>query len=73
MEGSSLDELHANIMDAVQLLFAELMESGELPAFLKNRGWHLQESGVPSGRPVEFDVPIELLIRSRDTARSLLQ
>lgn len=74
MEGVSLDELFASINDSVQLLMSELLASGELDDFLKSRGWRLGSQAVQQQGPVEFDVPIELLVRAgRDSARTLLQ
>lgn len=74
MEGVTLDDLFANINDAVQLLMSDLLESGELDAFLQSRGWKKELRGPQQqGGDVEFDVPIELLVRSSDSARTLLQ
>ena len=74
MEGGTLDDLFASINDSVQLLMTELLQSGELDAFLKHRGWRLASQAVRQQTPVEFDVPIELLVRTgRDSARTLLQ
>ncbi len=74
MEGDTLDELYANINDSVQLLMRDLMEAGELDSFLQSRGWKCESSGTQQqAGQVEFDVPIELLMRTRDQARTLLQ
>lgn len=74
MEGTSLDELHASINDAVQLLLSDLMESGELDAFLKSRNWQRVDTPGTQQGEVEFDVPVEVLIRSNHgSARALLQ
>jgi len=73
MEGGTLDELYANINDAVQLLMRDLMESGELDAFLQSRGWKKQVIGPQKSGQPEFEVPIELLVRTSDSARTLLQ
>jgi len=74
MEGATLDELFANVNDAVQLLMKDLMESGELDAFLQSRGWNKEVSGPQQqAGQLEFEVPIELLVRSNDSARTLLQ
>lgn len=72
MEGASLDELHANIAEALNLLMSELLETGELETFLKNRGWRAVPVGDQQG-PMEFNVPYELLVRPLDQARALLQ
>lgn len=74
MEGDTLDELFARINDSVQLLMRDLLESGELDSFLKSRGWSMaQIAGTPRPNEVEFDVPIGLLMRQHDQARTLLQ
>ena len=73
MEGDSLDDLYENIKDSVQLLMVDLLESGELNAFLQKRGWRLATQVAQKG-PVKFDVPIGLLVHSNhDSARNLLQ
>lgn len=74
MEGLTLDDLFANINDSVQLLMSELLESGELDDFLSHRGWRLASQAIKHQGDVEFDVPLELLVRAgRDSARTLLQ
>jgi hypothetical protein len=74
MEGGTLDELYASINDSFQLLLRDLMESGELDAFLRNHGWRLGSQLIRPQGEVEFDVPFELLVRAgRDSARTLLQ
>lgn len=73
MEGDTLDELYANINDSVQLLMKDLMEAGELDSFLQRRGWRREGTGPQQQGNVEFDVPIELIMRPRDSARTLLQ
>lgn len=41
------------------MLFTDLLESGELGAFLRDNGW--QAGPLPtSGRRVKFDVPFSL-------------
>lgn len=74
MEGDTLDELYARINDGIQLVMRDLMEAGELDSFLRKRGWKRGPMKTKNVGRVEFDVPIELLIRSgRDKARTLLQ
>jgi hypothetical protein len=73
MEGEGLDELAANVNEAVQLLLTSLLESGELQAFLKRHGWRAS-APIVDPHDVEFDVPIPLLVNpARDSARALLQ
>lgn len=74
MEGAGLDDLAANITDAVQLLMVDLLSSGDLESFLRNRGWHATGLPKQDADEVEFDVPIPLLVRQgRDSARAFLQ
>lgn len=75
MEGTSLDELHDSIKDAVQLLLTDLLESGELDSFLQAQGWQKIGPKIVNPGQVRFDLPpVELLIHSsRDSARTLLQ
>jgi predicted RNase H-like HicB family nuclease len=73
MEGSTLDELQQNIHQSIQLLMEDLMETGELDAFLRDHGWRAIPGPQQHGS-VEFQVPYELLVRHpRDSARTLLQ
>jgi len=72
MEAPSLDDLHSSIHQAVQLLLTDLMQDGELDQFLRARGWAAK--GDIKGDDVEFDVPLELIVRNgRDSTRGLLQ
>jgi len=74
MEGDSLDDLFNNINESVQLLMEDLVETGEFDSFLRHRGWQAVPNGSQQQGPVEFQVPIDLLVRtSRDSARTLLQ
>lgn len=74
MEGTTLDDLYSNINHGVQLMMRDLMEAGELEAFLKSHGLKLQSQETKPQGEVEFDVPIELMFKSPgDSARSLLQ
>lgn len=75
MEGNSLDDLFLNISEAVQLVMNDLLRAGELDQFLRARGWHASPSGkLPATGPVEFQVPIELLMQAqRDSARAIRQ
>ena len=39
VEADSLDELHAMVEEATDLLITDLVEDGELDAFLATKGW----------------------------------
>lgn len=72
MEGESLDDLHANINETIQLLFEDLFEDGELEKFLTDRGWTAQPIVPESDGRVGFEVPFELLVQSEsDPARAV--
>lgn len=72
MEGSTLEELEANIGDSLQLLLADLLAENELERFLQAHGWRLNTQPPKPNEKVEFAVPFELLVRSsRDPARAV--
>jgi len=77
MQGSSLDDLYANISEAVQLVMNDLLRAGELDQFLRDHGWTAMPfapNQVIGVAPVAFDVPIELVIQAqRDSARAIRQ
>lgn len=59
--GDSWNELLEAMSEATALLFADLLESGELGAFLRAQGW--QAVGPlpnPAAKRVKFDVPFNL-------------
>ncbi len=73
VEGDSLDDVHNATDEAIDLLFADLVEDGELEEFLADRGWSLNEpipDAVSEG--VSVSVPWELIARggARDIQRS---
>lgn len=74
MEGDTVEDLMENTGHAVALLLADLLESGELDAFLRKQGW---QATVPQHVPlpdVQFHAPIPLLVHpGRGSANQLLQ
>jgi hypothetical protein len=57
--GDTWGELTEAMNEATAMLFTDLLESGELAAFLREHGW--QSSPLPSpGKRVKFDVPLSL-------------
>src|SRR5271165_2254275 len=74
MEGEDFEDLLENIAHGVGLLMTDLVESGELHAFMTRHGWQV---AIPPHVPVadmQFDVPIPLhVIPTRGSARKLLQ
>ena len=72
MEGNTLEDLLTSINEAVQAVMIDLMESGELDTFLRNRGWMSMPQPMPQHPTgVRFDIPIALL--PLDSTRELLQ
>jgi len=49
--GPSQPELLAEVAESIQLLFADLLEAGDLAAFLHDRGW---SQNVPVGADVDL-------------------
>jgi hypothetical protein len=62
MQAESQDELASLIHEGLYALFADLLEDGELDAFLRARGWGVR-APLPLTMPedgVQFDVPFRL-------------
>ena len=64
LEGESFEEIHSLAQETLSLLFLDLLKSGELDEFLRQRGW--QAKGVPVPAPqksneLHFAIPPELL------------
>ena len=55
VEGEDLDELHSVFGEAVNLLLVDLIEEGDLVAFLRERGWSETEEIDPSA-PVPWSL-----------------
>ena len=73
LEGSDMNDLHACIREAIQLVMTDLLKNGELDSFLRARGWRTAaQLPVPGQEPVYFEPPIELLIQgpARDRPRA---
>lgn len=74
MEGDTLDDLYASIDQSVQMVMNDLLRNGELDEFLISRGWQPipQFPRRGTNEPVQFNVPIELLMQAkRDSARHI--
>ena len=57
VQGETLSEMHASAQEAMQLLFLDLFEDGELDAFLEARGWRTQPALAREyDEDIEFDV-----------------
>jgi len=73
LEGNDMNDLHACIREAIQLVMTDLLNSGQLESFLLARGWRPSHAlPNPGQEPVFFEPPIELLIQrsARDRARA---
>lgn len=61
-EAESWEKLAALLAEEVNELLLDLLQEGELPAFLRERGWHPMTPvpvQVPHGG-LRFDVPMEM-------------
>jgi hypothetical protein len=69
LEGTDMNDLHACIREAIQLVMSDLLRNGQLESFLLARGWRTA-SALPDPRhePVHFEPPIELLIQQAAAA-----
>jgi hypothetical protein len=60
VEAGTWSELHAAISDSLNLIFRDLLATGELEGFLKDRGWSLQSPLPEKPHNARFDVPYHL-------------
>lgn len=72
-EGVDPLELYLNANESVQLVMNDLLKTGQLDSFLRERGWRVisRPQGTVTG-PVPFEVPMELVAQQaqRDPSRS---
>lgn len=59
-EADTLDELHSLAPEAMELLFLDLLEDGELDEFLSQKGWEYSKGAGDTPKP-GFHVPWQLL------------
>jgi hypothetical protein len=73
LQADSYDELIGCIQEALDSTFRELLKSGDLETFLKERGW--KSSALPARRArASFDVPLKIeRMSSRDSQVALCQ
>lgn len=55
--GETWRELMDCAAEAMSLLFVDLLQTGELDAFLRHHGWSLASGTPPRTEHVEFDMP----------------
>lgn len=60
--GDTWQEFEECALEAVQLLLQDLHEDGELDAFLLERGLAVETDFPEPGEPVEFDVPVNVIL-----------
>lgn len=56
----SWQELLEAIREATDLLFSDLLRTGELEDFMRRNGWTASRPLPATGTPVRFDVPFDL-------------
>jgi len=61
MEADSLDELYSLVPETMHLLFADLLEEGELPQYLADRGWTAVNLPARAHGDLQFNVPWQLV------------
>jgi hypothetical protein len=60
VEAESWATLHESIIEAMTMLFKELLSTGDLPNFLAENGWQTLAPLPPAtSRDVSFDVPLK--------------
>lgn len=69
-EAETLDELHSLAPEAMEFLFLDLLEDGELEEFLKQKGWKYSREGVDTPGP-KFHIPWQLLAAGGNTKSSV--
>jgi|ERR1019366_2082370 hypothetical protein len=65
VEADSWSALHETISDSLDLLFRDLIKSGELDGFLKEMGWRLLTPLPAKPQNARFDVPYRLVPTGR--------
>src|SRR6266566_553886 len=63
--GDTWGEFFESAQEAIELLLTDLLEEGELPAFLQRHGWRLESPLPKSSARVQWDVPFGVLKRAR--------
>ena len=63
--GETYAELQACANEAMALLFLDLVEDGDLPAFMSKNGWKVVGPAVQPGRIPQFDIPADWKTGSR--------
>lgn len=62
--GDTYDELQVSANEAMALLFLDLLESGDLVAFLRKNNWKMVGTPMPGIQP-RFDIPADWKTGSR--------
>lgn len=74
VQAERFSELSEVISGTLSAVFSDLLESGDLKAFLREHGWHAA-TPIPqhSERTPQFDIPWELVQAANDSQRRLHQ
>jgi len=72
VQAGKFADLLASISEALDSTFRDLLSSGELEQFLRDRGWSSELPGPHKRRNVRFDVPFELKgVQRRDLKEAI--
>ena len=72
VQADSFTDLMACMEEALDSTLRELLASGDLPNFLKERGWVAEGPKIEKNRNVRFEVPFNLRqVRERDLEAAL--
>lgn len=63
VEGHTHGEMRQHIDEAINLVLSNMVKSGEIERFLRERGWHAKNlpNAEQMNERLSFDVPIELI------------
>lgn len=71
VQADNYRELLETMDEALNSTFNELFSTGDLPKFLKERGWTLM-SPVPTKKNIRFEMPFDVKgVQNRDFAEAL--
>lgn len=73
LQADSYSELVAEIGEAMEMMFNDLLATDELENFLRVRGWQMSPTlkGIPKNTPVTFDMPITISRTRHDLAKAV--
>jgi len=71
-QGKTFAELLESIDDGLQLFFRDVLQAGELKAFLREHGWKILTPLPTTKSRVRFDVPYEIRQRTAHDLQTAL-